>query len=381
LLIVVVLTAFLNLSLLRSAVVLADETKYVEALQAYMAGRPLQEAAGYYYPTPLLASLGWMANACSIHTTLLGMRVLNLAGSCLGAFLVVLLGAPGLPPRQAVLMTFFFMGAVHVFQASIPCGNWGGISFGFLCLALVLPSSIGRSLALMASLSIKPYALAFALTRPWREAWAPLIFYGYLYGTVTNRNAFGNLSASSNAALVRALGDLGLPLPWQVLAAAALLVTLMAGRRRHWTASLLLGWFALPLSWDHTAMLLMPALALSARETFAQEQGPSRSLHLALLVLVFVVLQDTKVWGWPESDGPRWLSGLLGLLPSASAAYLLRDAWARTNALAPLQPLPPLPPLPPLHLRLHGSEGFGTELISSQGRVPTDSESSEGSSS
>ncbi|MEE2830187.1 MAG: hypothetical protein VX498_13450, partial [Myxococcota bacterium] len=158
----------------------------------------------------------------------------------------------------------------------------------------------------------KPYALGLILTRPLRQAALPLAVGVALFSNTSGRGSFVNLDTLRNAAPIRALQDLGLPLPWWALAGAVL--SFAAIRLRGQDArALCAAWLALPLAWAHTVLLVFPALAWALRRAWLQPAGERRNLGLVALLFCGVVLFQPTYFGSTEGSG--LLGGLLGLLP------------------------------------------------------------------
>ncbi len=286
---------------------LGDEQIYAEAMRAVTEGRPLDQVRGWYYPD-LLALLG-----ARVPHALVVLRMLNLLGSAL------VLGFTGrlLHPIAGLLVAAGLTLWTPV-EACVLAGNVSGLLTGLLVLAWLSPT-VPRVIALSLGFAFKPYGLAVVLGRPPRQALLPLAVCALAVLGASGRGEFHNLEATSNLALVRPLLELGLPVPWWVPSALVLALAAWWGRGR-WMRGMVLGWMSLPLVWEHTAMLLLPAIAVCVNRARA-EAGSTRALHLLVLLIVLLVFESGHYMGYP--DDPL-ISAALGLLPASCAGYL---AW------------------------------------------------------
>ncbi len=311
---------------------LGDESFYRSALAALDAGRPLGSVPGWYYPDTLARSWHQLAAWSSQRALFVGMRILNL----LGTALVMSVAARLWQPRLALALSPALALAPFA-RSSIESGNVNGWLAGLVTLALVLRVSHVRSGLLAASFLWKPIALPVALARPWREAVVPILVAALCFLDTSGRGALTNLASPGNAALPRALVELGLPVPWQVTTAVVLAAALATARGNTGRA-LVLGWLALPLAWEHTTIFLVVPAALSGRQILQQNaretERPRALLRLLLWFLALVILSTAKFWSLP--GGPRWLSGVLGLVPPTVAALLAWRQPADEDQGAPL---------------------------------------------
>lgn len=294
------------------AVPLADEKVYVAAVHAVATGVPLTEVHGWYYPDPVAHLGALVVAAIGELPSLWGLRGLNLLG------LSVSLGwmLARLPRGWAALVLGACMVSPMV-RSACTAGNISGILVGLLCGSLVgRPDRWGAPLVMLSFL-LKPYGLVRALDLPGISRVLALGTAGLAWVFTSNRGALINLDSVRNAAPARALLELGLPVPWPLWTGVVLLWA--AWRRPSGARALAAGWLCLPLSWDHTALLAVPLLG----DALVGPRPVAGELRLAriLVVLAAVVLADTG--GFGTAEGPRWLSGLIGLIPAGAVLFLL----------------------------------------------------------
>lgn len=315
-------TAFVLLLLLYGAALagphlLTDEAVYSRAIVAFAAGEPLSTVPGWYYPTPAAALGAGLRSLIGEHALFFGVRLLNLAGiaATLGWVVAEYPGAGGARAvlwRGVLLLALAWIPAV---ETAATCGNVSGLLMLPLLLAMAVQGG-PRVALLSAGFLLKPYGLALVLTQRPRIALVPLLAAAGALVWTANRGVFPNADATRNAAIGRGLHELGLTLPWQVPTALALLAALLL--RPRGPAALALGWLALPIAWDHTALLLLPAVSVAVCRP-PTVAGDVRLGRVLALLAAAVVLQS----GLFGSDSfPRVLSGLLGLLPAAAAIFV-----------------------------------------------------------
>lgn len=305
---------------------LGDERVYREAFAAVRAGVPLTSVEIWFYPDHSARWGAALEAALGTEGFWRGLRLVNLAGAAAAvAWCAAELGGRG---GRVWLARLGVAGAVALFPATdtaVTVGNVSGVLLLALLLTVLLPAPL-RALPLGASFLLKPYGLALALgERAWIAAVAlGCAFLGWL--DTSNRSAFANLDSIRNNAPVRALHELGLPLPWQVVTAGVVLVA--ARLRLRGPAALALGWLTLPIAWDHTGLLAYPALGVA----LAQPPRPAGDARLGrlLAVLAGVVLAYGGYFG--TDDAAPAVSGILGLAPAAAVVGLVAVAARRTGA-------------------------------------------------
>jgi len=271
-----------------------DERVYDAAAGAVLAGTPPGEVHGWYYAD----SLAELAAALP-EPRWAPLRTLDLAGACVtSAVAAEAIGSP--------LVALLVLLSPPV-AAGIAAGNVSGLLAGLVAAAARWPRA--ATLLLPLGATIKPYALGPAL------AAGPVV--GGLTALVAllarldapGAGSLSNLDSDPNSAAVRALHQLGVPVPWQVISAAALLAAARFGKGNPARAAAL-GWLALPIAWDHTALLVLLAAALAWPHAWDLRERLG-------LVACAAVCSQAHFYALP--DGPAWASGLLGLTPSAAA--------------------------------------------------------------
>lgn len=309
---------------------LIDEGWYGRALDAAAAGEKAGlSVEGWYYPDITAALGSQLTSFVEPHTLFLGLRLANLAGCALVAALVgALLGRRVL----ALVIAAALMASPPIADA-VSTGNVSGLLAGLIVLSLVARSPVLRSLWLVPGFLFKPYALALALSRPLREAALPLLVAGLLFFDSSGRRDLVNIDSMRNASPIRALHDLGIPLPWWCLSVAVLLVAALLLRGRD-ASALCAAWLSLPLAWAHTVVLVFPALAWAAADTLRRPPGERRSLRLVLLALAAVVLAQPTYFGLNEDAG--LVGGMLGLLPGLAVVLIavLAGGWGQPQLAA-----------------------------------------------
>jgi hypothetical protein len=291
-----------------SAAQLNDEGMYRDAI---FAASP-SSVPGWYYPDTLARLGALIARVIGISWLFRILRLWN----ALGCALVCAFSARVISRRfcEAISLSLALTPIVYT---NLEIGNVSGLLAGTILAATLSARWYLRSLTLAATLLVKPYALAVALARPVREAVLPVAVAALLFFDTHAR--FTNLDATGNAALIRGIHQLGIPLPWQVVTICALAASFMWSREKL-ARSFALAWLSLPLAWEHTAILLFVPWGVVAGEALRKTDGPEKRLALLGCLWAGVVIVSIKYWSWP--DGPRWMSGLLGLVPAATVIGL-----------------------------------------------------------
>ena len=296
---------------------LVDEQVYRDAFDAVDGGRALTTVPLWYYPDVGAVAGAAARRALGGDTFFLALRAFNLLGVALtiGWAAAEQAGARAAVRRSLVVAALAALPAV---SAACEAGNVSGVLL-LLLLAALATTGLVRVALLTTTFALKPYGLVLAVTRRTRLAAMPLIAVAAAWLDTSNRGGLGNLDTIRNNALVRSLHELGLPVPWEVVTVAVLL--LAAWRRPRGPAALAWGWLALPIAWEHTSLLVVPALGAAA----ARPPAPAgdRRLGLVLAVLVGVIVANAGLFG--SDEAPRVVSGLLGLAPTAAVLYLI---WA-----------------------------------------------------
>lgn len=292
---------------------LTDEHVYLAAFEAARSGTALHE--GWFYPETT-ARLGGEALRLGLPPLALmgGIRALNLLGT---AFTLGTVGA-ALGGWRAILLAVLGMWLWGPPSRGIAVGNVSGLLTGLILLAVVARATPSRTLALSVGLLLKPLSLGVALSRGrWVAAVvSALVVCAYL--DTPHRSDFPNRLATSNAALGRAISELVPALPWQLVSGAALLAAATWARGR-WGRALACSWLALPIAWEHSTIVVLPALALAWSRASDEADLRARSMHQVLCGLSALVMHNAAFYGL--GDGPAIASGLLGLVPSLAVLY------------------------------------------------------------
>lgn len=318
------------------ALQLGDEAFYGAAINAAHRGDPLAKVPGWYYPDTLARIWAALEPVIGRRELFLLQRSMNLVGTA--AALAIAAHTLGLAAALPTIVVALLLVPTPFARSAIESGNVSGLLAGLVAVALLGGSAVWRSAVLTTTFLYKPVALPLVLSRPWREAAAPGVVAALALLDTSGRGALTNLVSVGNAALPRALWQLGLAIPWPATTAVALLLAARFARGNTGRA-LALGWLALPLAWEHTAILLVLPGALLGRAVIDRLQeaprDPRRRLDLLLWLLALVLCATGKFWGLPF--GPAWLSGLLGLVPPLAAGYLAWQAPPDQVADAPLR--------------------------------------------
>ncbi len=272
----------------------ADELVYDAAAEAVRHGDPPGSVRGWYYPDSLAH-----AAAALPEPRWLPLRTLDLTGAIVTA--AVAAESMGMP-----LVAILVMLSPPV-VSGIGAGNVSGLLTGLCAAAARWPR--GAVGLLPVGALIKPYTLGSALAAGPVLGGLTTLVAALAWRDATGSRALFNLDSDPNSSLVRALHQLGLAVPWEVPSGAALLGALWFGKRNPARAAAL-GWLALPIAWDHTALLGLLAAALAWPNVW----GPREKLALVWCATVFC-----RAHYFAIPDGPDWASGLLGLMPATAA--------------------------------------------------------------
>jgi hypothetical protein len=291
---------------------LLDEAFYLRAFSAAREGTSLHRVEGWYYPDLLARIAILLADPLDF---LKIQRVLNLLGTALTVGVCAQLLARRWAIPLAVALVFFYTPV----QASLLWGNVSGLLVGLIVLAAGAGSTWLRVSLLVPGALLKPYALGVVATRPWREIPVPLLAVALAVANTSGRGQLVNLGALSNASLMRSFIELGIPIPWMLWTVVVLVVGAFWARGS-WSRGFCIAWATLPITWEHTTLLLLPPLALAFRHHLGRAPSPQRTLRLLTLCAAGLVLHKTRHFAWP--DGPDWFSGLLGLVPSLAVLII-----------------------------------------------------------
>jgi len=306
---------------------LPDEGFYMKAVAAVLAGEDSGSVSGWFY-TETAARLGALISATFGEPVLLyGLRLLGLMGAALTAGLAgrVLAGARRAPLAAALIM------ATPPIHDSLVFGNVSVLLVGMLSAAILCRSPIARVAWLCPGFLLKPYALGLASTRPLLELALPLALACLALLDTPGRLAMDNIDSVRNASPIRAIHELGLPLPWQVWTGLVLLSGPL-WRGNH-ARGFCIAWLALPLSWAHTGALLLYPFAVACREQLHGGHGMSRERIAKGLLLVFAALVVFRIDEFGLHDHASWISGLMGLIPAGVVVMLM--AWCPAESAQP----------------------------------------------
>lgn len=328
-----------------SSRIMDSEHFYVRAAEALIATGSAD--VPWYYYSEMFAYL--LTLPSEIWVGLLWLRMINAMGVALViAAAALIVGRATSRWVGYLLIPLIIYGLDHTVMGFIN-GNVSGVMFLFMIIAVLFPPGPGRSVLLAFGVFPKPYSLGMVMTQGKWIYWVPAIaFTLVLMATTPSVNSLYHIEMPGNNSPTQGLHLLGIP--WQVSTVAALLAAMAIGRgpRRvgrwtipfagelrggeRWHYGMVLGTLALPIVWNHTALILLVPIALAFEHTVALPKSQVRTLRGLVLVLVMIVYYYFTSFG---IEVPAVVQAAIVEIPVlAPVVLLLRVAIVEIPAMA-----------------------------------------------